>query len=170
MINENGATGPTGAVGATSPTGVTDTVVYTDYVYASTTTTTTAVDNNTPITGWTVQQSSGNLISVTGSVFLLAPNQDYIISYTASLKRSASDQIIELGLVLNGNAIQSTQLAAANSDTLSVYPLSGTALLKTAGTAAQTLSVNLLREGSEAVNTYSPGVSAQIVILAMPNQ
>lgn len=187
MINENGATGPTeatGATGATGPTGATGTTsstgatgttsptgatgsVYTDYVYASTTTATTAVDDNTPISGWTVQQSSGSLIGATGSVFQLEPNHDYMISYTANLKTSASDGIIELGLALDGSVVQSTTLAAKISGTgISVYPLSGTAFLKITDTF-QALSLNLLKKENEAVSIYSPGVSAQIIILAM---
>lgn len=140
----------------------------TNYVYASTMTTSSAGSSNTLISGWTVQKLSGGLIvpKTAGTGFILAPNQTYLVYYTANLRSSTSNQIIELGVALDGNLISTTILAAYATGTspLSVYPISGSAIVQTSG-AAQTLSLNLPLQGNEAVSIYSPGVSAQLVIL-----
>lgn len=159
MISATGSIGPTGPE-----------LNITEYVYASAMITTNAVNSNTPISGWIVQELSGGWIvpRSTTTGFLLAPNHTYLVYYTANLRNPASNQIIELGLAINGNIIQSTTLAgyAQGTNPLSVYPISGTAIIESTG-AGQTLSVNLPLQSNEAVSIYNPGVSAQLVILGM---
>lgn len=183
MVNIIGPTGPTGPTGLTGVFGIAGTngepgptgptgppgagLISSNYLFASTTATVTAINGNTPITGWNVQQSSGGIIIFpSGNGFYLAANHSYLIYYAANLLPDSNNSI-SLGLDLDGNIVLNTIFVAnAYSPTNRSNELSGTTILNT-GSSAQTLTFNIYNVNGKVSVALAPAVSAQISILAL---
>lgn len=182
MLDNYGPTGPTGPPGPPGPQGPAglngepgpqgsqgpagSSLLSSNYAFAVTYDTVfNSTHNPYAITGWSAQQSSGNLIQITSDGALLQPGI-YLVHYNATMHNAGNTWELGLGLTLSGNPVSGSLIAVSPSSAFALPMVSGTAIVP-AYSPNSKLSLAVWFTSNEA-RPVSPGATtAQMTIIPL---